>query len=246
MSNLLIQPNTLVLYIDDTGDERLSNKQYPIFAFGGVACVAEHHDRIAQSWQAMKAAKFPQVSGPLHANTHLRDRLTDTRRRAVLAAVDYKQLARFGTVITSRTIVPLDKVVPVACGALHNRITSVAEGMIKLGLWHPVGGQVVAMFEESARLAKQIEAGFGDRTIRAGAFTIPIEGCFMPKSAANPFLEMADFVANTIGKNIKHQHQHGPSACTENFQALFRDVGPPLADYVETSEVVPNGALPAA
>ena len=59
--HLIIQPNTLVLYTDEAGDERLNNQRYPIFAFGGVACVAESHPPIALAWQAMKASTFPQV-----------------------------------------------------------------------------------------------------------------------------------------------------------------------------------------
>jgi hypothetical protein len=66
------------------GDERLNNQKHPIFAFGGVACVAESHLPIARAWQAMKALTFPQVVGPLHAKTHLRDRLAEPKRLALL------------------------------------------------------------------------------------------------------------------------------------------------------------------
>jgi hypothetical protein len=60
----------------------------------------------------------------------------------------------------------------------------------------------------------------------------------MDKSVADPFLEMADFVANTIGKNINHQIECGRVGCTKNFQALFRDVRPPLANYMEATEAI--------
>jgi hypothetical protein len=105
--HLVIQPNTLVFYIDDSGDEQLNNRQHPIFAFGGVACVGEFHIPIARSWQAMKAATFPQVTGPLHAKTHLRDRLPEPKRLAVLSAMAPQHLARFGTILTSSTVAPL-------------------------------------------------------------------------------------------------------------------------------------------
>jgi len=108
--HLVIQPNTLVLYNDEAGDERLHNQQYPIFAFGGVACVTEFHLPISLAWQAMKAATFPQVVGPLHAKTHFRDRLAEPKRLAVLARMDHQQLGRFGTVITSSTVVSPDRV----------------------------------------------------------------------------------------------------------------------------------------
>lgn len=235
--HLIIKPNTLVFYIDDTGDERLNDQQHPIFAFGGVATVTEFHLHIARTWQKMKAATFPQVVGPLHAKTHLRDRLTEPRRRAVLAGMTHSQLGRFGTIITSSTVVALDKVVPVACSTLANRFASVAEGMAALRLWKPPG-RVVAVFEHSARLARHLEGNLTGLAININGNVLPVEGCFMPKSIANPFLEMADFVASTIGKNVKYQLKCGRQTCTDNFQALFRDVGPPLADYIEVTVAV--------
>jgi hypothetical protein len=230
--HLTIGPNTLVFYVDESGDEQLSDRQHPIFAFGGVATVTDHHVPIARAWRAMKAATFPQVVGPLHAQRHIRDRLAEPRRLALLAGMAHRQLARFGTVITSSTVVSLDKVVMVSCGTLANRFAGVAEGMIRLGLWQPPG-RAVAVFEHSSRLAQGVEQHFTNLAIKVENHTVPLEGCFMPKIVANPFLEMADFVASTIGKNVKHQLECDRDGCTANFQALFRDVGPPLADYVE-------------
>lgn len=92
---LIIEPNTLVFYVDESGDEQLSNQQHPIFAFGGVACPFDFHLPIARAWQAMKAEHFPQVDGPLHAKNHLQDRLRETKRLAVLAGTAHEQLGRF-------------------------------------------------------------------------------------------------------------------------------------------------------
>jgi hypothetical protein len=57
--HLLLQPKTLVFSIDDTGDERMNNRQHPVFAFGGVSCVAELHSDIARKWRTMKSKCFP-------------------------------------------------------------------------------------------------------------------------------------------------------------------------------------------
>lgn len=82
-----------------------------------------------------------------------------------------------------------------------------------------------------------MEHHFNNLAIDVGGKSFPVSGCFMPKSVANPFLEMADFVVNTIARNVKHQIAHGRVGCTPNFQALFRDVGPPLAEYFEVEAV---------
>jgi hypothetical protein len=62
--HLAIPPNTLVFYVDDSGDERLNDQNNQLFAFGGVACVTESHIELARTWQAMKSGTFRQVKGP--------------------------------------------------------------------------------------------------------------------------------------------------------------------------------------
>lgn len=89
---------------------------------------------------------------------------------------------------------------------LAKRFASVAEGMIQLGLWK-VPGRAVAEFEHSTRLAKHIEQHSTGLVLEVGGHAIPVEGRFMPKSVVNLFFEMADFVASTIGKNVKYQRK---------------------------------------
>jgi hypothetical protein len=238
MEQLILQPNSLVFYVDDTGDERFASAAHPMFAFGGVACVTEHHIDMAGSWHAMKAAQFPQLKGrPLHAKTHLRDNRAGPRKKAaVLDAMPPDRIGRFASVLTARTDIPLDYVAQTALKTLAIRCSEVADGFVRCGLWQSPG-PVVAIFEQSARLAGHIQQHFDDR-LRVGGHLIEIEGCFMPKSVANPFLEMADVVVNAVGKNIRHQLQYGLASCTSDFQTLFRDVGPPMAHYIEVTEVL--------
>jgi hypothetical protein len=237
--HLIIPPGSLVFYVDDSGDEKLGDRNHPIFAFGGVACVAEFHWPISAAWQAMKANVFPQIDGPLHASTHLREnRLSNSKRAALIDATAPTLLGRFGTIITSQTIIPLDDVVQVACLTLTNRLTRIAKGVNSAGLWAPAaGGELLLVFEHSSRLATQIERYLLSACCDLDGLAMPLTGCFMPKSVANPFLEMADFVVNTIARNVKWQLAKGRASCTPNFQALFRDVGPPLADYFEVTHV---------
>lgn len=141
--------------------------------------------------------------------------------------------------MTANTIVPVDRIIMIACQTLASRLANIAEGLIALNLWTPPG-PMYAIFEHSARLAQHIELQFTELALKVGPHTIPIEGCFMPKSVANPFLEIADFVAYTLGNNVKYQLKHGRATCTDSFQALFRDVGPPLSNYLEVVKVVPS------
>jgi hypothetical protein len=237
---LVIPGNTLVFYLDDSGDERLNDSNHPVFAFGGVSCVSEFHIPIAGAWKDMKRRAFPQVKGPLHAATHMREgKLSETKRAAVLQAMEHRQLGRVGTLVTNQTIVRPDRIVQVACLTLVKRLGSVAAGMAQLGLWSPSPHQgIIVVFEASSRLARQIEQHLSGACCVVEGLELPILGCFMPKSVANPFLEMADFVVNAIARNVKHQIEGGRQDCTPSFQALFRDVGPPLVDYIEITRVM--------
>src|SRR5271166_937925 len=209
--HLGIPPNTLVFYVDDSGDERLNDCNHPIFAFGGVSCVSDFHIPIAAAWQAMKRRVFPQVTGPLHAAAHMRERkLSEAKQAAVLQAMAHRELGRVGTLVTNQTIVRLDRIVQVACLTLVRRFESVAVGMAELGLWRPSPHQaIIVVFEVSPRLARQIEQHLSGARCAVAGLDLPIIGYFMPKSVANPFLEMADFVVNAIARNVKRQIASG-------------------------------------
>jgi hypothetical protein len=88
--------------------------------------------------------------------------------------------------------------------------------------------QAVAVFEESARLILHLERELGNLAVMVGSRRLPVKGHVMAKASASPYLEMADVTATTVGRNARFELAHGPSACLPLFQALFRDVGPPL------------------
>jgi hypothetical protein len=234
--HLIIPAGALAFYIDDSGDQKFADPEHPFLAFGGVACTCEFHVTIAEDWKLMKAATFPQVRGPLHAKRHLK-RNSAARWRSVAAAMNSSNLARLSAVLTDTTSVPAELVAHIALRALANRFAEIAEGMLARGLWHPPS-PVFAIFEHSARLVAEIERAFTGIGITVGPYRVPVEGCFMPKSVANPFLEMADCIANATTKNVKYQRERASSVvCTPTFQSLFRDVGPPLASYIEVTAV---------
>jgi Protein of unknown function (DUF3800) len=215
--HLIIPPGALVYYVDDSGDEKFGNREHPFLAFGGVACTSEFHIPLANYWKDMKAANFRQLRGPLHANRHLKGH-SAARWRALSAAMSFPNLGRFGTVLTETTYVSPERVTQVALMTLANRFADIAEGMLARKLWRPPG-KVYAVFEHSARLSRDIETIFSNIAVKAGSHTVPVEGCFMPKSVANPFLEMADCIANAVTKNVKYQRaQSSPLVCTPIFQ----------------------------
>lgn len=82
-----------------------------------------------------------------------------------------------------------------------------------------------------------LSAFLGQLTYTYDGVKYPIDKGFMPKYVADPFLEMADFVAYTVGRNSRHQAAHGETSCADNFDALFRKADPALASYMKAESV---------
>jgi hypothetical protein len=52
-----------------------------------------------------------EIKGALHAKTHLRERLPESKRLSVLTAISHPALGRVGNVIAGSSRVPRDKIV---------------------------------------------------------------------------------------------------------------------------------------
>jgi hypothetical protein len=59
----------------------------------------------------------------------------------------------------------------------------------------------------------------------------------MPKSAGEPALEVADFVANTIAGHARAHLVERRSGFRKDFQAVFQSVDPKLASFFAITSV---------
>lgn len=59
---LNISPNSVLVFLDETGDEQLNDPAYPIFGFGGCCILArDYFDNIDKPWSNMKIEKFDLI-----------------------------------------------------------------------------------------------------------------------------------------------------------------------------------------
>ena len=69
MTVLTIKPDTLLLFIDETGHEQLTDPNYPIFGMGGCAVMGNSYEHIIREpWRELKAQHFGGPDVPLHAS----------------------------------------------------------------------------------------------------------------------------------------------------------------------------------
>jgi hypothetical protein len=100
---------------------------------------------------------------------------------------------------------------------------------------------VVIIFESSQRANKIIQENIGDFELRRDRKRVPSECFFMPKSAADPALEVADFVINAVGRRVR-QNAKDSTGAVHDFAAVFNSVEKRFTSYIEVREVVRNGS----
>jgi hypothetical protein len=62
-------PDDLLAFIDETGEESLSDPAYPTFGLGGCAIPSSHYfPALRDPWLELRGTHFPGHVGPLHAS----------------------------------------------------------------------------------------------------------------------------------------------------------------------------------
>lgn len=96
--------------------------------------------------------------------------------------------------------------------------------------------EVKVIFESSDRADKLIEEAFQNLELHRGSKQIPSECYFMPKSAADRALEVADFVMHAVGRQARHNLKHRGSFLPD-FCAVFHAVDSRLTSFTEVGSV---------
>jgi hypothetical protein len=131
---------------------------------------------------------------------------------------------RFGTVGTITTVLPdTMTLVWFVLQSLKQRIVDVSR-------YSPFRS-IVVVFENNPRANHLIEKYFGDFRVEENGEQIPVECCFMPKSANFPALEVADFIANAIGRHARHDLVEGREGFGKDFQSVFHSVDERLVSF---------------
>ena len=104
---------------------------------------------------------------------------------------------------------------------------------------HMLCREVKVIFESSQRADKLIQDAFQDFEVRRGQKHIPSECYFMPKAAAEPALEVADFVMHAIGRQAR-QNLKERGTFVPDFKAVFHAVDRRLVSFIEVAAVTKN------
>jgi len=230
----LALPDTcLAVFVDETGDELLCDPYQKVFGLAGCAVMAPHLDAVVREpWKDVRRA----VAGSPDARLHATDitRPTPDQLNAIAGFFRSQPFSRFGAICSVETTLEEDiRPLAAVARALGNRVADIAR-------WQPFES-VAIVFEHSQRLAPQIEQVFGDFNLIEDGKTVTLELFWMDKSVGEPGLEVADFLANSIGIEVRHRISNRPGHA-KNFEAFFHHPDKRLVSFLDIHGVLANAS----
>jgi hypothetical protein len=212
-----LYPTDLLIAIDETGIEDVSDHNFPLFGLGGCGVHAgQFFDLMANPWNRLKQDHFSGILAPLHA-ADLRA-ATAEQMQAVGDFFQKHPFFRFAALLTRET-------------NLHSpeeRYAAVAQVLIQqiaaAGRLAPFR-RIMLLFEASERtdkLAKRVFDGLQMQGSSAEeSYEIQIHKLRGTKPLLYPALEIADFVMHAAGTAVKNSLAGKRMLNRRDFAAVF-------------------------
>ena len=228
--SLDLPDHCLAVFVDDTGHEALV-RGHPVYGLGGCAVLGRELVRLIwKPWKEIRKRVTGSPDTPLHASEFPKI-AKPSDIQAVAEFFRVQPFARFGAIITAETKLADDlTLMETMKGVLEGRINEIVQ-------WY-LCRDVKIIFEASERADKLIETTFQNFEFRRGWKQICSECYFMPKAAAEPALEVADFVMHAVGRQARKNLQNpGKIQFVPDFKAVFHDVDRKLVSFIQVASV---------
>jgi hypothetical protein len=219
---LVLAPDCLACFVDDTGHERL--KGQPLYGLGGCAVLGRDYERVlVEPWSWRRAATTGNFNSPLHG-AEFGLHATPANVAAMGRFFARQPFFRFAAVSTVNTEYLRDHE-PMSCllSALKARIANIFS--------RTTANSVALIFESSNRADGLLKKYFGALELERDGQRIPVEHCLMSKNAASHGLEVADFVMHAVGRAVR-QWLARSQDCPRDFDAVFRRCDPRLVSFM--------------
>lgn len=210
-------PNSLLVFIDETGNEDYSDPNNRTFGRGGCAVLgADYRTQIKKPWRKLKREKLGGVNKPFHA-VDFEDSGPTMAQISAINRFLQQPFWRFAAMSDERTELPpgIDghKAISLVTVRFNERLVASYDDL----------ANVVLIFEASKRGDDLVRRDFdlAQMNLVTGAGRrFEVEGCFMDKTGMEPGLEVADLVAHTAGRQRRHQLT-GKEGATKDFQQMY-------------------------
>lgn len=216
LQSLVVTPRTLLVFIDETGNEDYSDPKNPTFGRGGCAVLGlEYRSKLAKRWRKLKREKLGGASKPFHATAFEQSRPAMAQIGAINTFLR-RPFWRFAVMSDVRTVLPdgIDghKAVSLITARFISRLTANYDI-----------DTVALVFESSERGDTLVRRDFElarMQFVNAKDAPVEVDGYFMPKASMEPGLEIADLVAHTAGRQRRHQ-MNGGKGPTKDFEQMY-------------------------
>lgn len=237
-------PTTLMIFIDETGNEDYSDPKNPTFGRGGCAVMGRDYGKlIKKPWRRLKRQRLGGANKPFHATDFEQSRPTKVQITRINRFLKLP-FWRFATMSDSRTELPegVDG---------HRAISLVTINFIRrLVATYDDTTDIALVFEASGRGDKLVERDFdlaNMNLVNGAGKLLEVEGCFMAKEHMEPGLEVADLIVHTAGRQRRHQIA-GKDGAVKDFQQTYWHSSIPPAfmsiDTVHLNELALNEDKP--
>lgn len=214
---LPITSSTLMVFIDETGNEDFSDPNNPTFGRGGCAVMGpQYRSLIKKPWHKLKRERLGGASKPFHATDFERSRPSKVQISGINRFLG-RSFWRFAVMSDGRTELPE--------GVDGHRAVSLvtAQFVRKLVATYPDVTTVALVFEASGRGDELVKRDFDlanmDMFNRSGR-KVEVDGYFMEKKYMEAGLEVADLVAHTAGRQRGHQLR-GKDGVVPDFKQMY-------------------------
>lgn len=210
------KPDTLLVFIDETGNEDFSDPKNPTFGRAGCAITAgEYQKVIKKPWRKLKRQHLGGASKPFHGTDFEQSGPTMAQIRAINQFLRSK-FWRFAVMSDGRTLLP-----PGVDG--HKAVSLVTIKFIsRLAAMHDAA-EIALIFEASGRGDELVKRDFElarMQFVNKSGVSIEVGGYFIEKRHMEAGLEIADLVAHTAGRQRRHQ-MPGRHGATKDFEQMY-------------------------
>lgn len=215
--SLNLTPDTLVVFIDETGNEDYSDPKNPTFGRGGCAILGNQYKPLLKKpWHKLKLGILGGRTKPFHATDFEQTKPTQRQINRINAFLK-RPFWRFAAMSDIRTNLPegVDG---------HRAISLVTVNFVRrLAATFPHISTVALVFESSERGDKLVQRDFDLANMNLSnqnGQRIEVDGYFMPKASMEAGLEIADLVVHTAGRQRRHELK-GKDGSTKDFEAMY-------------------------
>lgn len=214
--------NTLMIFVDETGNENLSDPNAPFFGIGGCFCGAgEYFSKIHTPWKKVEELFLPEQR-PLHAADLNPKTMREEQFEALESFFSKETFGRFAAVVKADVIIePEVDIIHLLVRATLNQIIEIISESREEYF------QVFICIEHSQRLVKYYADYFQRYPPLAEDDTpIPVFYSTQAKSSGDDYLAgltVSDFIAHTAGSTSRSTKGGTRRVQRRDFSVIFEN-----------------------